>query len=157
MWSTARRGCATLVPMTPDEARSQKERLPRGWGRFGKAIDALLEVAAADEPLLAACVTLNPSFEHRAIGLAAGLMEATGDTNVVVAVTDRRLLVVRTAMNGNPRGHDEIAYDGLRVAAREKKEFTLSWPDATARFKGAAKTMVGPFLDALDAQLATRA
>jgi hypothetical protein len=141
------------VCMTPDEAGVQKARLPRGWGRFGKAIDSLLEVAAPDEPLLAACVTLDPTFQHRTVGLAGGLIEATGDTNVVVAVTDRRLLVVRTAMNGNPRGHDEIAFDGLLIAAREKKEFTLSWPEATARFKGAAKTMIGPFLDTLDAQL----
>ncbi|MFN8024813.1 MAG: hypothetical protein U0W40_00205 [Acidimicrobiia bacterium] len=142
--------------MTPEEVAAQKDRLPRGWGRFGKGIDALPALAAPDEPLLAACVTLNPTFQHRAVGLAGGLMEATGDMNVVVAVTDRRLLLVRTAINGNPRGNEEIAFEGLEIAAREKKEFTLGWPAGTARFKGAAKTMIGPFLDTLEAQLAAR-
>jgi len=142
--------------MTPEEAGIQKERLPRGWGRFGKAIDALVEVAAPDEPLLAACVTVNPSFQQRGVGLTAGLLGATGTTNVVVAVTDRRLLLITTAMNGNPRGTEEIAYDALAITDRGKKDFTLSWGDSTARFSGAAKTMIGPFLDALDAQLAAR-
>jgi hypothetical protein len=90
------------------------------------------------------------------VGLSAGLLGATGTTNVVVGVTDRRLLVIPTAMNGNPRGNDEIAYDGLTVAERGKKDFTLQWADSAARFSGAAKTMIGPFLDALDTQLAPR-
>lgn len=142
--------------ITAEQIDAQKSLLPRGWGRFGKALDELVSASQPDETLLAACVTLNPSFQHRAISLAGGLVEATGTTNVVVAVTDRRVLVIPTAMGGAPRGQEEIAFEGLQVVERSKKDFVLQWPDATARFKGAAKTMIGPFLDALEAQLAAR-
>src|SRR5262245_22135972 len=37
---------------TADEAAAAKATLPRGWGRFGKAIDRIVETAAPDESLL---------------------------------------------------------------------------------------------------------
>jgi hypothetical protein len=95
-------------------------------------------------------VTLNPTFQHRAITLAGGILEATDATNVVVAATDRRVVVVQTGMNGGARGNYEIPYDELEVVDQGKKEFSLRWSAGEARFRGAAKTMVGPLLEALN-------
>jgi hypothetical protein len=139
---------------TAEQIAAQKDRLPRGWGRFGKAIDELASITDADEQLLAACVTLNPTFQHRSVTLAGGLFEATDATNVVVAATDRRVLVVQTGMSGGPRGNSEISYDGLQVVDQGKKEFTLRWPAGDARFRGAAKTMVAPLLEVIAAHIA---
>jgi hypothetical protein len=136
---------------TPDQIAAQKALLPRSWGRFGKAIDELADLTDPDEQLLAACVTLNPKFEHRAITLAGGMLEMTDATNVVVAATDQRMVVVQTGMSGAPRGHFDIAYDDLEVVGSGKKEFTLKWPDGQARFHGAAKPMVEPLLEAIAA------
>jgi hypothetical protein len=139
--------------VTPEQTIRQKDLLPRGWGRFGKAIDELAEIGDADEQLLAACVTLNPDFQHRTISLAGGLVELTGSTNVVVAATDRRVLVVSTGAGGAARGHAEIPYAGLEITNRDKREFTLRWEAGEARFRGAAKTMVAPLLDVLEEHL----
>ena len=35
--------------VTADEIAREKDRLPRGWGRFGKALDQLAEICEADE------------------------------------------------------------------------------------------------------------
>jgi hypothetical protein len=139
--------------ITPEQTRRQKDLLPRGWGRFGKAIDSLADVSDPDEQLIAACVTLNPTFQHRTVTLAGGLVELTGSTNVVVAATDRRVLVVSTAVNGAPRGHVEIAYVGLEIVQHDRREITLRWDAGEARFRGAAKTMLGPLVEALNEQL----
>ena len=138
---------------TADQIALQKDRLPRGWGRYGKAIDELATLTDADEQLLAACVTLNPTFQHRTISLAGGVYEMTEATNVVVAATDRRVVVVQTGMNGGPRGHYEIPYGELEVVDQGKKEFTLRWSAGDARFRGAAKTMVEPLLDVLNERI----
>ena len=53
----------------------EKDRLPRGWGRFGKAIDGLVELSEPDETLVACCVGLNPSFQHRTITLVGAMRE----------------------------------------------------------------------------------
>jgi hypothetical protein len=139
----------------PEQTGRQKDLLPRGWGRFGKAIDYLVDVAAPDEQLLAACVTLNPTFQHRTVTLAGGLSELTDSTNVVVAATDRRVLVVSTGVGGAPRGYAEIPYDGLQIVGHDKREITLRWPAGEARFRGAAKPMLGPLVEALTDQLSS--
>ncbi|HEX3316530.1 MAG TPA: hypothetical protein VHR88_00815 [Solirubrobacteraceae bacterium] len=77
--------------ITPEETAREKDRLPRGWGRFGKSIDALADASEPDETLLAACVGINPTFKHRAITLARGAFELTKSTNVVLGATDRRV------------------------------------------------------------------
>jgi hypothetical protein len=48
--------------ITADATARERDRLPRGWGRFGKAIDGLVPIADPDETLLATCVGLNPTF-----------------------------------------------------------------------------------------------
>jgi hypothetical protein len=131
----------------------QKDLLPFGWGRFGKSLDQIAEVAAPEEELLAACVGLNPSFEHRSITLAGGLRELTKSTNVVLAATDRRLLLIATGAGGAPRDHTEIAYEGMALEEVGKRELKLSWPDGSMRVKGLAKSMAPGFERALRSRL----
>jgi hypothetical protein len=139
--------------ITAEQTNRQKDLLPMGWGRFGKAIDHLAEASTADEVLLAACVTLNPTFEHRTISLPGGLLELTKSTNVVLAVTDKRFIIVATGAGGAPRDHHEISFDGLEIVKHDKREITLRWPAGEATFRGAAKPMLPPLIDALSAQL----
>jgi hypothetical protein len=106
----------------------EKDLLPFDWGRFGKSLEAIAEVAEPDEELLAACVGLNPSFEHRSVTLVGGLRELSERTNVVLAATDRRLLLIPTGAGGAPRDHSEIPYAGMTVDEVGKRELKLSWP-----------------------------
>ncbi len=138
---------------TPDQIADQQKGLPRGWGRFGKAIAHLAEITEPDEQLLAACVTLNPTFQHQTITLAGGLVELTKSTNAVLAVTDRRLIVVATGAGGAARSHYAIAFDGLEIVAHDKKEITLRWSDGEARFRGAAKTQLPGLITTLSDRL----
>ena len=131
------------------ETSREKDLLPFGWGRFAKAIDRLADVSESEESLLAACVTLNPAFKHRAITLVGILYELKDSTNVVLAVTNQRLLVIPTSVSGAPGAEQTIAFAGLELVAHDKREITLRWSEGEASFKGAAKTMVTPFLNAL--------
>lgn len=131
----------------------QKDLLPFGWGRFGKSLDHIAEVAEPGEELLAACVGLNPTFEHRTITLAGGLRELTKSTNVVLAATDRRLLLIATGAGGAPRDHTELAYDGMAIEEVGKRELTLRWPEGSMRIKGLAKSMAPGFEEALRGRL----
>ena len=139
--------------ITAEQTTKQKDLLPMGWGRFGKAIDHLIEASTDDETLLAACVTLNPTFQHHTISLPGGLYEMTKSTNVVLAVTDRRVIIVSTGVGGAPREHQEIAFDGLQIVNHDKRDITIRWPEGEATFKGAAKPMLPPLVAALTAQL----
>lgn len=132
----------------------EKDLLPFGWGRFGKSLEHLAEVTGPEEELLAACVGLNPTFEHRSIGLAGVLREINESTNVVLAATDRRLLLLATGMGGAPRDHAEFSYDGMSIERLGKRELKLSWPDQAMTVKGLAKSMLPPFQQALEARLA---
>jgi hypothetical protein len=136
----------------PEEIEREKDRLPRGWGRFGKSLDQLAEICEPDESLLSSCVALNPEFRHKSRSLPGGLLEMTDATNVVLAATDRRLIVVATGMGGASRNHYVLDYDGLEVADRQKKEFTLRTGDSSEiRFRGAAKQEISGFLEAVEA------
>jgi hypothetical protein len=139
--------------ITNDQTAVQKRLLPRGWGRFGKAIDHLVEISRPDEELVASCVTLNPTFQHRAASTTGTLMELTASTNTVLAVTNQRVVVVPTGATGTPRGHYEIPFEGLSIAGQGKREVTLRWADGEARFRGAAKTQLPALLDALHERL----
>ena len=137
--------------VTADATVREKDRLPRGWGRFGKAIDGLVPIADPDENLLATCVGLNPTFKHRAISLASGPAELTKSTNVLLAATDRRLIVLATGAGGAPRTHASIPRAGLDVADSAKKELTLRWPEGEMHVKGCAKQMLPELVAALSA------
>lgn len=135
--------------ITAEETAREKDRLPRGWGRFGKSIDALIELSEPDETLIAACVGLNPSFEHRATSLPRGLMELRKSTNVVLAATDRRLIVLSTGFAGGDRDHASIPLEGLEIIEEKKKELAVRWPEGEMRVKGCAKQMLPALVDAL--------
>ena len=134
---------------TSDQAAREKGRLPRGWGRFGRAIDAVGELLDADEPIVSSCVGLNPDFVHRTITLAGAIRELQKATNVVMVATDRRVVVASTGIAGGTREHLSIPYEGLVIAEVAKKEITLRWPDHEMRVRGCAKQMLPGFADAL--------
>jgi hypothetical protein len=140
------------VSITPEEVEREKKRLPRGWGRFGKSLDHLAEISDGDESLLSSCVALNPEFRHKTVTPAGGLIEMTDSTNVVLGATSKRLIVIATGMGGAPRKHYELSWDGLEIADRQKKEFTLRIQEGEIRFRGAAKQEIPGFLEAVEAQ-----
>jgi hypothetical protein len=140
------------VGITAEEIGREKGRLPRGWGRFGKALEQLAEISQPDESLLSSCVTLNPQFRHTSVSLAGGLLEMTDSTNVVLGATSERLIVITTGMAGAPRKHYVLPWEGLRITDRKKNEFTLRAEAGVIRFRGAAKQMMAGFLDAVDGQ-----
>ena len=135
--------------ITQEQTDREKKRLPRGWGRFGKGIGGLIAVSEPDETLLSACVGLNPSFKHRSITLAGGLIELTKSTNVVLGLTNRRLIVLATGAGGAPRDHVSIPVGGLEAVDVAKKELTLRWPEGELHVRGVAKQMLPGFVEAL--------
>lgn len=146
------------MSISPGDVEREKRRLPRGWGRFGKALEHMVDLSEPDEALLSSCVGLNPEFRHRgtpghdAVALGLAFAEMTKATNVVLGCTNHRLLVVTTGMGGAPREHYVIPYEGLEIASRDKKEFVLRWPAGEVRIRGAAKQQLPEFLDALAGQ-----
>jgi hypothetical protein len=146
------------MAITAAEIEREKGRLPRLWGRFGRSLDQLAEISEPDESLLSSCVGLNPEFRHRgtpghdAVALALIFSETTKSTNVVLASTNKRLIVVATGMGGAPRDHYTIPYEGLEIVSRADKEFTLSWPDGQVRIRGGHKKQIPAFVDTLAAQ-----
>jgi PH (Pleckstrin Homology) domain-containing protein len=137
----------------PEQIAREKDRLPRGWGRFGKAIAATAEQFQPEEPLLSSCVGLNPSFQHRTITLAGAMRELQKSTNVVLAASDRRIVVASTGIAGGQRDSLSIPYDGLEIVDVAKKELTLRWPDGEMHVKGIAKQMLPGFVDAVSGEL----
>jgi hypothetical protein len=141
--------------ITAEQTAREKARLPRGWGRFGKAVDYLAELSDPDETLLSTCVALNPTFKHTTRTLGGGLAELAMATNVILAATDQRLVVVPTGAAGAPRGHYAIPYRGLELVSQAKKEVTLRWAEEEVRFRGASKQQLPEFLEMLTAHLST--
>jgi hypothetical protein len=141
--------------ITSEQTARERDRLPRGWGRFGKAVNYLVEISDPDETLLPTCVALNPTFKHTTITLAGGLLELTKATNVILAATDQRLVVVPTGAAGGPRGHYAIPYAGLEIESQAKKDLTLRWSEGEVHFRGAAKQQLPDFLDVLTARLSS--
>jgi hypothetical protein len=147
------------VAINAEEIDREKRTLPFGWGRFGKALEHLAEISAPEESLIGTCVALNPSYQFNqkfvpgtALGAGAALYELTKTTNVVLACTNQRLIVLGTSGAGGPRDHASIPLDGLVIASRRKKGFVLAWPDGEMKVHGAAKQQVPRFLDAIAAE-----
>jgi hypothetical protein len=141
--------------ITSEQIAREKARLPRGWGRFGKAIDYLAELSNPDETLLSTCVALNPNFKHTQVTLVGGLLELTQATNVILAATDERLVVVPTGAAGGPKGHHEIPYAGLELVSQAKKDLTFRWSEGEVHFRGAAKQQLPGFLEVLTPHLSS--
>lgn len=157
--------------MAIDESQIQREkdRLPRGWGRFGKALSHLGQVAQPDESLLSSCIGINPEFKiggtltEPAVGLAAGAVAgrmagiaaaATKDTNLLLAATDKRIIAMATGLKGDPREHASIPYEGLEIAALEKKKISLLWPEGSLQLGGIHKKQLPAFVEAIRARAA---
>jgi hypothetical protein len=143
-----------------DEAQIQheKERLPRGWGRFGKALEHLPELADADESLLCTCIGVNPDFRmtHGILepGSPAALFaSAIKDTNLLLAATDRRVIALATGLRGDPREHHTyIPYAGLEIVSVGKKDLSLRWPEGSLEIRGIAKSALPEFVETLRSQ-----
>ncbi len=147
------------MAVTPEEVEREKQTLPFGWGRFGKALEHAATVASPDESLLASCVTLNPSYEYKPRGVPGGLVnvgfalnEFTKTMNVVLAATNACVWAIGTGAGGAPRDTVALPYEGLTIVSREKKAFVLGWPDGEMRFRGAAKQQVPRFLEVIEAR-----
>jgi hypothetical protein len=145
--------------ITAEEIEREKKTLPFGWGRFGKALDRLAKISEPNESLLASCVGLNPEYHYRprfvpGTVLSAGhaLHELTKATNVVLACTNERLIIMSTGAGGAPREHVSLPYEGMEIVSREKKEFVLGLSDGQIRIRGAAKQQVPGFLEMLAAR-----
>ena len=119
----------------------------------------MAELSEPDESLLATCVTLNPEYHYNpkftpgsALGAGHALHELTKSMNVLLACTDERLIVLNTGGGGGPREHASLAYAGLTIVSRGKKEFVLGAPDGEIRFRGAAKQQLPRLLEVIEAQ-----
>ena len=76
-------------------------------------------------------------------------MELTQSTNILLAATDRRLIVLSTGAGGAPRDHASIPRAGLEVADSAQKELTVRWPEGEMHVKGCAKRMLPALVEAL--------
>jgi hypothetical protein len=143
------------VAISGAEIEREKRTLPFGWGRFGKSYDKLAEISNADESLLAAGVALNP--EYRQGGrfvpgtLASAVSELRKTTNVLVACTDQRLIMVSTGVAGGVRDHVSIPYEGMEIVERARRYFVIAVPEGRVKIRGMAKQQQPRFLEVLEA------
>ncbi len=145
------------MAITREETEREKRTLPFGWGRFGKVYDQLIEISEADESLLAAGVALNP--EYRQGGrfvpgtLASAVSELRKTTNVLVACTSKRLIMISTGVAGGVREHVSIPYEGMEIAERAKRYFVITVPEGRIKIRGMAKPQQPRVLEVLEAQV----
>jgi hypothetical protein len=144
------------VAITRDEIEREKQALPRGWGRFGKALDRLAEISGPNESLLGSCAALNPEYRQTgryvpgsALSIASDLRKST---NVVLACTNERLIMISTGITGAPRDDVTISYDDLKIVERAHRVFVISVPDGRIKIRGAHKQQIPLFLGVLESQ-----
>ncbi len=144
------------MAISREEIEREKQTLPFGWGRFGKAYDQLAEISEPDESLLAAAVALSPEYRNDGRFVPGTVINAvyelTKTTNVLVACTDRRLIMVNTGVAGGVRKHVSIPYEGMEIAEREKRYFVIAVPEGRIKIRGMAKQQQPRFVQVLEAQ-----
>jgi hypothetical protein len=144
------------VAITAEEIEREKKSLPFGWGRFGKTLDRLAEMSRPDESLLASCAAMNPEYHQTGRyvpGTAASVAsELTKSTNVVLACTNERLIMISTGVTGAPRDDVTISYEGLEVVERRHRLFVLGIPEGQIKIRGLPKQQMPRFLEVLEAQ-----
>jgi hypothetical protein len=160
---SAASGPTRAVAIDSAQIEREKGRLPRGWGRFGKALDQLAEISDPDESLLSTCIGVNPAFKiggsasEPAVGLAAGAVAgrmagiasaARKDTNLLLAATDRRIIAVATGLRGDAREHGSIPYEGLEIETADKKSLVVRWADGSLELRGVHKKQLPEFVEA---------
>jgi hypothetical protein len=142
------------VAIDESQIQREKDRLPHGWGRFGKALTHLGEVAQPDESLLSSCIGINPQFKiggsltEPTAGLAAGAVAgrmagiakaATKDTNLLLAATDKRIIAMATGLKGaTPGTTHPFRTRGLRSRPSKRKRSHCAGP--RDHFSSAAST-----------------
>ncbi len=142
------------MAITREEIERERKTLPFGWGRFGKAYDQLAEVSEPLESLLAAGVALNP--EYRQGGrfvpgtLASAVSELRKTTNVLVACTNQRLILLSTGVAGGVRDHVSIPYEGMEIVERARRYFVIGVPEGRVKIRGMAKQQQPRVLEVLE-------
>jgi PH (Pleckstrin Homology) domain-containing protein len=144
------------MAITREEIEREKKTLPFGWGRFGKAYDQLSEISEPDESLLAASVALSPEYHQggRFVPgtVASAVSELRKTTNVLVACTDQRLIMLSTGVAGGARDHVSIPYEGMEIVERARRYFVIGIPAGRVKIRGMAKQQQPRFLEVLEGQ-----
>jgi hypothetical protein len=143
--------------MTAEEIEREKKTLPFGWGRFGKTYDQLAEVSEEDESLLVAGVALNPEYRQggrfRPGTVASAVSELRKTTNVLVACTDKRLIMISTGVAGGAREDVSIPYEGMEIVERARRYFVIAVPEGRIKIRGMAKQQQPRFLEVLETRV----
>ncbi len=144
------------MAISGEEIEREKKTLPLGWGRFAKSYDKLAEISDSDESLLAAGVALNPEYRQGGRFVPGTLASAISDmrktTNVLVACTNQRLIMVSTGLAGGVRDHVSIRYDGMEIVERARRYFVIAVPEGRVKIRGMAKQQQPRVLQVLEAQ-----
>jgi hypothetical protein len=144
------------MAITSEEIEREKQMLPFGWGRFGKAYDQLEAISEPDESLLVAGVALNPEYHQGGRFVPGTLASAVGElrktTNVVVACTTERLIMISTGVAGGVRDSVSIPYDGMEIVERARRYFVIGVPEGRVKIRGMAKQQQPRFLQVLEAR-----
>jgi hypothetical protein len=145
------------VTITPEEIEREKKTLPFGWGRYRKAYDQLAGISEPDESLLAAGVALNPEYHQggRFVPgtLASAVSELRKTTNVLVACTNRRLIMISTGVAGGVREHVSIPYEGMEIVERARRYFVIAVPEGRVKIRGMAKPQQPRVLEVLEGRV----
>ena len=145
------------MAITREEIGREKATLPFGWGRFRKSYDQLAEISEPDESLLAGGIALNPEYHQggRFVPgtLASAVSELRKTTNVLVACTNRRLIMVSTGVAGGVRDHASIPYEDMEIVERARRYFVISVPEGRVQIRGMAKQQQPRFLEVLEGQV----
>jgi hypothetical protein len=143
------------VSITREEIEREKDTLPFGWGRFRGAYDQLADISEPDESLLSSGVALNPEYRQDARyvpgTVASAVHELRKTTNVLVACTNRRVIMVSTGVAGGVRDHVSLPYEGMEIVERARRYFVVSVPDGRVKIRGMAKQQQPRVLEVLEA------
>jgi hypothetical protein len=82
--------------------------------------------------------------------VASAVTELRKTTNVVVACTNRRLIMVSTGVVGGVRNHASIPYEGMEIVERARRYFVISVPAGRIKIRGMAKQQQPRFLEVLE-------
>jgi hypothetical protein len=84
--------------------------------------------------------------------VACAVSELRKTTNVLVACTNQRVIMISTGVAGGVRQHVSIPYGGMEIVERAKRYFVLGVPDGRIKVRGMAKQQQTRFLEVLEAQ-----
>jgi hypothetical protein len=136
--------------MDPAELERERKRLPWGWGRFGAALERLAEVAPPGERLIVTAVGVNPDYrEDHVLGPLGA-----GQTNLLLAVTDRSLVAIGTTLAGKPTGEVVVPWTevgGVEIDLK-KRRVDVKFGGGTVSVQAIAKKAFGALAAALAAR-----